>query len=145
MKKLLCSVLAVLFSVTTLLAEERVIDQNMLPKSAQSFIAEYYPSEKVSIATMERGVFDKDYKVILTSGVKIEFDGAGKWTEIECKRNSEVPMAVIPAKVAKYIKNKFPTNKVVKIERDNKSTDVELNNDLELKFNSKGNLVEIDN
>lgn len=144
MKKLFCSVLVILLSITTLSAEEKVIDQSMLPKSAQSFIAKNYPQDKVSIATMERGMFDKDYKVILTSGVKVEFDGNGDWNEIECKHNSEIPMTIIPAKIADYLKDRFSSNKVVKIEKSNKFIEVELNNDLELKFDSKGNIVEID-
>ncbi|MFR9534704.1 MAG: PepSY-like domain-containing protein [Rikenellaceae bacterium] len=144
MKKLLCSVVVLLLSIVTLSAEEKVIDQSKLPKSAQTFIAETYPSDKVSIATMERGVFDKDYKVILTSGVKIEFDGDGSWSEIECMRNSEVPMKVIPAHIASYVKANYPKNKVVKIEKSNRAIEVELNNDVELKFNNKGDLVEID-
>lgn len=144
MKKLLCSVVVLLLSVSALSAEEKVIDQNLLPKNAQSFIASNYSSDKVSVATVERGLFDKDYKVILTSGVKIEFDGDGDWSDIECKRNSEVPMSIIPANVASYIQDRFPDNKVVKVERDNKTIEVELDNDVELKFNNKGNLIGFD-
>ncbi|MFI3333393.1 MAG: PepSY-like domain-containing protein [Rikenellaceae bacterium] len=144
MKKLFFALFALLFSVSTLSAEERVIDHHSLPKTAQQFIATHYAADKVSIATMERGVFDKDYKVILTSGVKLEFDGSGEWTEIECKRNSEVPMKVVPSKVANYVSKRFPKSKIVKIERDKRSVDVELNNDMELKFNNKGDLIEID-
>ncbi|MFI3314306.1 MAG: PepSY-like domain-containing protein [Rikenellaceae bacterium] len=145
MKKLLYSLVVVLLSINTLAAEERVIDQEMLPKSAKSFIEKNYPSDKISIATMERGVLDKDYKVILTSGVKIEFDKSGNWSEIECKRNSEVPMDIIPEKIVTYVKAKFPNNKVLKVEKDHKSIELELDNDLELKFNKKGDLVEVDN
>ncbi len=144
MKKLLCSVLAVLLSIVTVSAEERVIDQSALPKQAQAFIAANYPQEKVSIATMERGVFDKDYKVILSSGVKIEFDGSGSWIEIESKGNSEVSTSLLPTNVAKYIKTRFPDSRVQKVEKDKKFIEVELDNKLDLKFNSKGDLVELD-
>lgn len=145
MKKLLCSLVALLLCFTTSWAEEKVIDQNMLPKAAQSFIKDYYSQDKVSIVTVEKSAFDKDYKVILTSGVKIEFDGSGNWSEIECKRNSQVPLAVIPSYVLSYVKDKFPNSKVQKIEKSKKYVEVELNNNIELKFNSKGKLVEFDN
>ncbi|MFI3282684.1 MAG: PepSY-like domain-containing protein [Rikenellaceae bacterium] len=145
MKKLLSTVVTLLLSTSVLLAEERVIDQSTLPNGALSFITEHYPNDKITIATMDKELFNKDYSVILTNDVKIEFDDAGKWSEVECKRNSEVPASIIPTKVASYIKDRFPSNKIVKINRDNKSIEVELNNDIELKFNNKGDLVEIDN
>lgn len=145
MRKLLFAIVLLATGTLTAAAEEKVIDQSALPQSAQYFVETHYPEDKISIATSERDLFDKDYKVILTSGVKLEFDSKGNWTEIECKRNSAVPMAVIPAKVAEYVQTRFPSNKIVKIEKSSKRIDVELDNDLELEFNKKGEMVKIDN
>lgn len=133
-----------LVSITTLSAEERVIDKSQLPMSAQSFIKEYYPNDKVSLATMEKSVLDKDYKVILTNGVKVEFDGKGNWSSVECKKGSQVPAEIIPANINSYVKSSFPKSKIEKIERDKRFIDIDLNNDIELKFNLKGALVEFD-
>lgn len=144
MKKLIFTAVAVLMSLSTLSAEERVIEQNALPQNVQTFISAHYPTDRVSIATVERSLFEKDYKVILTSGVKIEFDNKGYWTEIDCKRNSEVPVAVVSTPIAQYIKGKFPAEKIKKIEQSRRFTEVELNNGIELTFNNKGNLVELD-
>ncbi|MFI3285329.1 MAG: PepSY-like domain-containing protein [Rikenellaceae bacterium] len=145
MKKLLFAIFATLCTITSLSAEERVIDQQSLPKSAQKFISTHYAADKVSIATMERGLFDTDYKVILTNGVKIEFDQKGSWTDIEGKRNREIPMAIVPSKIAKHVSKNFPANKIIQIDRDKRHIDIELDNGLELKFNTKGELIEIDN
>lgn len=145
MKKLLFTLFATLCTITSLLAEERVIDKGSLPKEAQRFISTHYAGDKISIATAERGMFDADYKVILTSGVKIEFDQKGNWTEIECKRNSHVPMAIVPTKIAKYVSQKFPKSRIMQIERDKRHVELELDNGMELKFNTKGELIKIDN
>lgn len=145
MKKLLFAATALLFSVTTLSAEERVIDKKSLPKSAQSFIATYYGDDKVSIATVEKDLLETDYKVILTSGVKIEFDNKGNWTDIEGRRNSEIPEALVPDDVKSYVQSNFSSRKIIKIERDKKTTEVELDNGIELKFNSNGKLIKVDN
>ncbi|MFR9502889.1 MAG: PepSY-like domain-containing protein [Rikenellaceae bacterium] len=145
MKKLLFAIVATLCTIATLSAEERVIDQQALPKLAQTFISTHYAADKVSIATMERGMFDTDYKVILTSGVKIEFDQRGNWTEIEGKRNSEVPMAVVPSEIVNHVSQNFPANKIMQIDRDKRYVDIELDNGLELKFNAAGKLIEVDN
>lgn len=142
MKKLLFIAVAILFSCSTVSAEERVIVHNALPQVAQKFIAKTYPSDKISIATEEKNFFDKDYKVILTSGVKIEFDAKGNWTEIDCRSNSEVPIAAVPSNVSKYVKSNFADSKITKIERDKSIIDVELNNGIELNF--KGNKVTLD-
>ncbi len=142
MKKLLFIAVGILFSCSTLSAEERVIDHSALPKVAQQFIENTYPADKISIATEEKNFFDKDYKVILTSGVKIEFDAKGNWSEISCKTNSEVPMTAVPANVSSYVKTNFVNNKITKIEREKNNIDVELDNDIELNF--KGNKVTLD-
>ncbi|MFI3239540.1 MAG: PepSY-like domain-containing protein [Bacteroidales bacterium] len=145
MKKLLLALVALTISLTASASEERVIDQTALPQAAQKFIETYYPADKVAIATVEKSLFDKDYKVIMTSGIKLEFDGKGAWTEIECKRNGSVPMAEVHPSVAQYVKDRFPENKIVKIERTKKTIEVELNNDIDLDFNSNGQLIKFDN
>lgn len=145
MKKILFIVVAMLLSIPSLFAEERVIDEKALPKNTRAFIAEHFSKDKISIATEERDGLGKDYKVILTSGVKIEFDKNGNWTDVECKRNREVPTAIIPVKVAQYVKKRFPSNIIIQIERDKRGVEVELNNGVELKFNNNGELIKFDN
>lgn len=145
MKKLLFAAVAMILSITSLSAEERVIMHSALPAATQSFISANFPADKISIATEERGFFEKDYKVILTSGVKLEFDSKGEWIDIESTRNGSISSKLIPTNVAKYVAANFPNNSIVKIERDKRSFEVSLNNDIDLKFNHKGDLVEIDN
>ncbi len=145
MKKLIFLVAMMILGVTSLSAQERAIDENMLPSSAKNFLSTYYPTEKVSIATLESSMMEKDYKVILTSGVKVEFDKAGVWSSVECKGRSYVPFEAVPQPIAQYVKGRFPDNKIVKIERDKRETEVELDNDIELKFNSKGEFITFDN
>lgn len=144
MKRVLIVTMALLLSISTLSAEERVIDHSALPKAAQTFISTHYATDKISIATMESSLFDCDYKVILTNGVKLEFDKNGNWTEIECKRNSSIPMAIVPTNAANFVNNRFPLNKIIKIEKEAKYIEFELDNDVEMKFNSAGEMVEID-
>ncbi len=146
MKKLLFALLVLLVSTTTLSAEERVIDYRTLPQSALTFISTHFPTDNVSIATVEKDLLNRDYKVILTSGAKLEFDKRGDWTSVEVKgKSSSVPEVIIPANIAQYVKSQFPSNRVVKIELDKRTTDIDLNNDIELKFNKEGILVEFDN
>ncbi len=143
MKSLLFAFIA-LFAVTTANASEKVISEKELPLKTREFIKTHFADDKISIATVESDIFDKDYKVILTSGTKLEFDSKGNWTEIECKGENSVPEAIIPKKISEYLKSNHKSNTVVKIERSKKRIEVELNNDIELTFNLNGELVEFD-
>lgn len=144
MKKLLFAIFALMISVPTFAKEEMPIDQSELPAKAQQLINNYYPQEKVSIATVEKEFLARDYKVILTDGTLLEFDRSGDWTDIECKKGKVVPAAVVPVKIADYVKARFPNNQIQKIERTKNGTEIELNNGYEMEFNKKGNLIEID-
>ncbi len=139
MKKLFF-VVAAMFCVVAASAQEKMIEVSQLPQTAKTFISTHYKSDKVTIATAER----KEYKVLFESGTKVEFDAKGEWKEVENKRKVAIPNAIVPANIAKMVKAKFPKNIIVTIEKDGKFVDVELDNGVELKFNSKGELVELD-
>ncbi|MFR9602655.1 MAG: PepSY-like domain-containing protein [Rikenellaceae bacterium] len=141
MKKILFAIIAVLSTVPTLWADEKVIDQSALPQSAQTFVSTHYPSDKVSISTMERDGFTRSYKVILTNGVKVEFDDKGDWTEVKSKGKQGVAESVVPDAISQYVKDKFPSNRIVQIERDKRTIEVELNGDIDLTFNLKGDFI----
>ncbi len=145
MKKLFIILTVLIGATTTLKASEKVVAENMLPASIHEFIKTHYVDEKISIATLERDLFDKDYKVILVSGVKLEFDGKGDWTEVECKRNSTVPSSIIPQIIKDFIDSKFSAASVRQISKSRRYYEIELNDGTELKFNKKGELVEFDN
>ena len=55
-----------------------------------------------------------------------------------------VPAAIVPAAISKYVKAKFPNNTIVKISKKYAGYDIELDSDLELKFDKNGNYIGID-
>ena len=50
----------------------------------------------------------------------------------------------VPAPIANYVKTHFAGATVVMIDKERYGYDVELSNDLKLKFNKKGQLINID-
>ena len=74
---------------------------------------------------------------------KDEFDRKGEWTDIDCKY-SAVPTGIIPAPIAKYVADNYPDNKIVQIERDTRSTEVKLDNRMEIKFDKQHRVIEMD-
>ena len=93
---------------------------------------------------MESDFFYKSYEVIFTNGNKVEFGKNGNLEEVNCKYTS-VPTAIIPTTIQKYVTTNYPDTRVLKIERDKKEYEVQLSNRVELKFDLKFNLIDIDN
>ena len=145
MKKLLILAAAVFaLGTSTVSADnDRPISVSELPEKAQQFIRQHFPNEKVSLAKMERELFDTTYEVIFTSSSKVEFLKNGDWKEVDCKY-STVPAAIIPQQIAQYVSQYYPDTSVVQIDRDKRDYEVKLTNGLELTFDLKFNLIDID-
>ena len=80
--------------------------------------------------------------------VHIEFDDViedknGNWTEVDAKKNA-VPHSIIPASIREYVKKSFPNNEIVQISKDSREIEVELTSGIDLKFNSKGEFIRVD-
>lgn len=145
MKKIMI-LLALVFSFAvsdSYALNDKVISKNQLPAQAQSFLNENFAGSGISYAKLETDFFERSYEVMLSDGTKLEFTNKGNWKEVDC-RYSEVPEAIIPAPVKKYISDNYEGSKVLKIERDSRGYDVKLSNRLELKFNKDFEIVDID-
>jgi hypothetical protein len=55
-----------------------------------------------------------------------------------------VPAVLVPQLIATYVSTNFPGEIIVKIDKERHGYDVELSNDLDLKFNKKGMLIGMD-
>lgn len=122
---------------------DKPISVNELPQKARNFIQTFFSKHTVSYAKMEKDFLEKSYDVAFTNGEKIEFDKNGEWKEVSCKLTI-VPDAVVPKQIKSYLTEQFPQAKILKIERDAKGYEVELNNKLDIKFNTQFQVVEID-
>lgn len=122
---------------------DRPISVDQLPQAAQQTLGTHFAGIKVAMAKFESELLDKSYDVILTDGTKLEFDANGNWNEISCKTTT-VPAALVPAKITDYINANHKGAKVKKIEKDRNRYEVELTNKVELTFNKKFKVVDID-
>lgn len=120
----------------------KAISPGKLPQAALQTINTHLPGRKIAMAKMESELFSKSYTVIFTNGEKIEFDGRGRWTEVKCKR-SAVPASLVPAQIAQYIRANYPDCRILEIERDDEY-EVKLSNHVEVTFNKKFEVIDID-
>ena len=77
------------------------------------------------------------------NGTEVDFDKKGNWDNVDCKTKA-VPASLVPAAIAQYVKAHYPNTVIVKIDKERGGYEIELSNDLDLKFNSKGKLIGID-
>ena len=143
MKKIVVLFVSMLVLATTASAgNDKPIQVSQLPQTAQQFIKKYFGDRKVAFAK-EESDFRKSYEIAFKNGDKIEFARKGEWTDIASK-SSAVPTGIIPAPIAKYVADNYPDNKIVQIERDTRSTEVKLDNRMEIKFDKQHRVIEMD-
>lgn len=134
-----------IMNVSVWAGNDKPIQVTELPKSAQSFIKNHFADQSVAVAKMETEFMDRSYDVIFANGDKVEFDKKGKWTKVDCK-HGQVPQGIIPMPIQKYIAKNYPDVKVIKIElTDRKGYEVDLNNGLDIEFDKRMNVKDIDN
>lgn len=148
MRTKLTSALIALLSVFVLSApasadKDTPINLNQLPAAAQQVIKTHFAGKKVALAKYDKDITDKSYDVIFTDGSKLEFDRNGKWTEIFCPTGS-VPTALVPAAITQYVNTHYAPAKIIKIERDKRETEIKLSDGMEITFNTKYQVTDID-
>lgn len=137
MKKLFVVLLGLL-TLNVFASNDRPITFKELPQKAQTFITTHFSGVEVLSARV-----NDDYEVYLANGTKVEFTLKGEWKEVKCP-GSKVPDAIIPSAISTYVKANFPNNTIIKIEKKYSGYEVELNNDMELKFDKNGNFIGMD-
>lgn len=120
--------------------------RKQLPNAALSFVVTYFPTAEVDSIGKS---LDKDYSVVLNSGVELEFNSKGDWSEINLKKNDfpESMKEILPEKMMEYLTVNYPESKIRKIEKTypgskNFGYRIRLNkpNNMELSFLKNGEL-----
>lgn len=145
MKKIIVIALAVFsFGILTAKADnDRLIVKENLPQKAQLFIDSHFKSAKITYVKDERDFLERTFEVLFADGTKVEFDRSGEWKEVDCRRSS-VPAAIVPAQITQYVNSNYPNVNIQQIERDRVDYELRLSNRLELTFDTKFNIIDID-
>lgn len=141
MMVMVCSV--VLFSATACADKNKPIQVNELPVKAQTVLTTHFSGQKVTLATLESEIIDKSYNVVLQNGTKLEFDRKGNLTEVDCKQGT-VPAKLIPQPIKSYVQANYSGQNIKKMEIDKNEHEVELSNGLDITFNKRFKVIDID-
>ncbi len=146
MKKIALIIAGIFISLSTMFADNDryTKDVNQLPAISRQFISTYFNDANISHIVIEKNFFGvKGYEVLLTNGIDIEFNRSGEWKEVD-GNHTIIPETIIPLNIASYVKTNFQGNDIITIEKETRECSVKLSNGLELTFNRKGNLIDID-
>lgn len=144
MKKILSFLILAVTAIQFAFAGDVVTkDEMKLPLQARNFIKEHFVGSQISYIKIETEFMKKKYDVLLTSGTEIDFDNKGNWTDVDCKK-AAVPEAIVPAAIREYVKAHFKNEFITQIERKGYGYEIELNNDLNVLFDKKGNFRKLD-
>ena len=143
MKRTLITLALVLVTFAIVKADDRPVTFNQLPQAAQTFINTNYPDEKVAFATVDDDFIRPDYHVALVSGVMLQFEHGGSLEKIET-RNGNIPAGIIPFQIIDMVKQYYPEAQITEYEIGKRSYEVKLSNRMEMKFNTKFQMIELD-
>ncbi len=122
--------------------KESIVSADGLPKDAQVYITQHFPSHEILQVVKERDDLKTTYDVYLSEGFNLDFDKKGKILGVEGA--GKLPDSVVPAKVLTYVNTNYPDFFIRDWELDDRGQEVKLSNGMELKFDKNGNFLRID-
>lgn len=139
MKKLIFAFIAIVcFGFSSAMAQ----NTNANPAITQ-FVTQHFPDATVQMVMPD----DDDIDIVLNDYTKIEFRRNNEWKKVDCEHSTTftaVPATLVPEQITAYVTANFPNAIIKKLEKNFRSWEIELNNGLELKFNSNFKVMEID-
>jgi len=144
-KKIFALITIVLLSVSSVTARDKVYrNASVLPQQAQQTLKKAFPKATVNRVKVDHNLLGvNDYEVVLNNGTEIEFTKNGEWKEVDCGHQA-VPQTFIINPIKTFISKNHKGRTVVKIDKDDKCYEVELNDGTELKFDRAGNFIKYD-
>lgn len=137
MRKIIIQAFAICAALFSLNSCNNAVPFESLPKNAKAFVTTNFPDMTVPFAKAE--IFE--YEIRLMDGSEIEFTKDGELKKIDME-HSVIPSGVLaglPGGISSYLDSTFPGIAAEKLERTIfGSYKIELVNDVELRFNSKG-------
>ena len=134
---------AMILSVAATSCEKHdVLSADNLPGKISTFITTHFPESSVTSAVKEKENGVTRYEILLSNGFELEFNGS--YNIIDIKGTSQLPDAVIPAKIREYVVANYSSNYIVEWELDDRRQKIELNNGLDLEFSKTGDFIRID-
>lgn len=114
-----------------------------LPQAVQDSVLLHYTADQVQFSTGEKTMPKHfEYELRIDDGTKMQYNQRAVLEKISNKAG--VKEAFIPAGIMQYVRETFPNAVITEFKRSPMKQEVELNNDLELVFNKRGQFLRIE-
>ena len=144
--RILCALVAIIATLSFQSVQAQ--DYKNLPQNIKNYIGKHFKGYTISHYEKDREILDVEYKVYISnnnSTFKLDFDSNGVVEDVESTDDrTALPNSVLPVKITQHVKNNFPKAKIIEWRKKKNTQVVELTNDMELVFSSKGDFLRID-
>ena len=120
-------------------ADDTPISPEALPAAAKDFVKKTFPGKTIVYAEKDWN----SYECRLDDGTKIEFNKKGTWDKVDCHTRA-IPSSIVPATIQQYVNTHFNGCVITKIDKERYGYDIELSNDIDLKFSYQGAFLGMD-
>lgn len=136
LKQIILIASIMMISAMSIFAADIAIQANQLPKKAQDFVKSYFGNDPIVYAEQDR----RSYKVELDSGIEIDFDKDGEWTDVSGDKKP-LPTNFIPANVYNPVKAKYAQVAILEISKEYLSYKIKLGNNREVIVDNNGKII----
>ena len=113
--------------------------KDKIPEEITAFLIEHFPNIKILRFVKTTTSKTITYEVELSGDTELEFNSNLEIIEIESK--TKLPNSVIPEKIRNYVTINYPDNFIISWELEDEYQEIELNDDIELKFELNGDYI----
>ena len=142
MKKIALTMISLAAFAAALSADDRPMAFEKLPVAAKEYIQTNFPGEKTTMVTKDDDLIFADYTVMLSNGIKLEFEHSGALTQISSPNG--IPAELVPVSIRNYVQAHYPDAGYLDFEIGKRTYEVKLTNRMELKFNNSFHIIEVD-
>ena len=138
----LATLLCMMLQTMSAVAHEKLIPPEQLPATAKAFVQQTFPGQMIEYAIIDTDFSKTSYELCLNNGVEMEFDMNGEWYMVDCNYDP-VPQQIIPPVIANYVSTNYSEQTIVKIDKKSEGYSINLSNDVEIRFGSNGQVIEV--
>ncbi|HLV52630.1 MAG TPA: PepSY-like domain-containing protein [Cryomorphaceae bacterium] len=124
-------------------SQKVVLNPPEIPAEITKFVETHFPDTPIAIATLDNDDRNAEYEILLKDRTKLEFDHNFQLEKAESL--NALPNSMFPQSVLDYVSANYPNSKITEWDIDRNDQEIELDNELELKFDKQGNFLRLDN
>lgn len=142
MKRLffLCSFI-ILFAFTAFCGNEKPVPRVELPQPIQQFIDTNYHGIAFHGATYDAE--EKEYEILMESGVKLEFNQKGAWKDIRSPKFN-IFQRLLPEKLLLDFTTRAPRETIIEVAKEKKGYELKTLSGKEFHYSSKGKFLKME-